>query len=126
MEENTKKPEIIGTVKQAEPISTIKGAINYTIKEFEGGGWEVEYESSTDNDLAAIAIAQDLTETIVSAVSLNKAQTTNKEARKHLNKIIEKGVSARTGLKAIADYLQPIYRAYKKSLAKEEDGNKEN
>lgn len=103
-----------------EPINVIDGSIKYTIKEYEGGGWEVEYESTTDNDLAVIAIAQDLSEVIVAQVSVVKSQTDSKLMRKHLNKIIEKGHAARTGLKAIADYLQPIFREFKEKLAKEQ------
>jgi len=125
MEEKQQEPEVIGASPERAITNTIEGSIKYTIKEFDNGGWEVEYESSTDNDLAVIAIAQDLTEIIVAQLSVNKSQTDSKIIRKHLNKIIGKGVSARTGLKALADYLQPLFSEYKKSLAKEQ-ANEEN
>jgi len=103
-----------------EPIRT-KGAIGYEIIEYPDGSWQIDYESSVDNDLATLAIAQDLSTVITNGLMIAKKQATNTKEERHIQNILTKGRAARFGLKMLIDYMQPLYREFKKQQEEKEN-----
>src|ERR1700748_442283 len=84
-----------------------KGNIEYTLTQ-ENGEWSIEFESTIENDIAALSIAQYLSENIVAGLSIEKKQLTSVKQKRHLSAIITKGAAARFGLKLMIDYMQPL------------------
>jgi len=108
-----------------EPIRT-KGAIGYEIIEYPDGSWQIEYdESSIENDLAALTISEHLCTVITNGLMIAKKQATNTKEERHIQNILTKGRAARFGLKMLIDYMQPLYREFKKKQ-EEKSQNEEN
>jgi pheromone shutdown protein TraB len=144
MEENTiPESEVKEAIAEAKEPTITVGHIDYRIIENADGSWQVEYESSAENDLAAMAITQHLSEVIVANLVVNRGNidklkrypenATIKQKshvdslatkqKRHIDAIITKGKAARFGLKMLIDYMQPLYAEFKK---KREAGNEKN
>lgn len=89
------------------------GEIKYSITENDKGEWDIKYESTLENDMAALCIAQDLSESMVAGISLNKISAGTTRERKHLKVLLDKVAAARFGLKLMVDYMQPFYLKFK-------------
>lgn len=100
-----------------EPTRT-KGAINYELIEYPDGRWQIDYESTTENDLASMAIAQDLSTVITNGLMIAKKQANNTKEERHIENLLTKGRAARFGLKMLIDYMQPLYKQYKEEIEK--------
>jgi hypothetical protein len=121
MEENTTpESEVTEAVAEVKEPTITVGHIDYRIIENADGSWQVEYESSAENDLAAMAITQHLSEVIVANLVVNRKNITDTKQKRHIDAIITKGKAARFGLKMLIDYMQPLYAEFKK---KQQDSN---
>lgn len=90
------------------------GEIKYTITENDKREWDLKYESTLENDLAALCIAQDLSESMVAGISLNKQKANTTKEKRYLKALLDKVASASFGLKMMIDYMQPFYIEFKK------------
>src|SRR5690242_20144882 len=100
------------------PIRT-EGTIKYAIIEVKENEWMVEYESSTDNDVAILSIAQSVCENVVPALSLQAKSIEDTKQRRSIKVLCEKAAAARFGLQMLALHLFPVFKAFKKSIKDE-------
>lgn len=99
-----------------------EGEVKYTITEDDSGNWDIVYESTIENEIAVLSIAQELTETIIGGLLLEKKCASTTKEKKHLQILIEKASAARFGTKMMIDYMLPLYMDFKAKL--EKDGKK--
>lgn len=97
---------------------TITGSIPYTLTISDDNDWTIEYESSADNDLASLAIAQRMME--ICAVQMRHDRDEAKgRHKKQLAVRLNKIVQSRYGVKLTCDYLQDAYEDYMKAIEQE-------
>lgn len=105
-----------------EPIK-IEGSIKYILTESEDGDWNIQYESSIENDIVCLAAAENISNTITEGLRpMVKLEKTTRD-KKRLKGLIEKGTAARFGLKMLIDYMQPIYRSYRDKTQNKDKSN---
>jgi len=108
-------------------MEEIKGTINYTLKISDEGDWSIVYGSDSDtpkdtihNDMASLAICQDIMEICAARFSLEKKELKGK-SKQFMGQKMRKTIDARAGLKLICDYMLNVYKPYVKYLEDEEN-----
>lgn len=100
----------------------IKGQINYEILVDEDNNWDLTYDSTSQNDLATIAISQFILEEICVGLSLEKKKAKG-EVLRHTKVLLDKGINAKFGTALILEYMKTIY--VEVSKAEENDKKQE-
>jgi len=98
----------------------IEGTIPYKLTVSEKGEWLIEYETTIENDMASLAIAQRVMEVCAVRLRHDKKELTGKQ-RKFITQRLNKAIDARFGLMIICGWMLGVYQDYKEFLAKQEE-----
>lgn len=93
---------------------TIKGTINYEIKVTDDMV-DIDYDSTIDNDLAAMLISQYVMENVCVGLRESKKQSKGK-VQKAVAEKLNHAISGRYGLGTVIDYFLANYEEYKKDM----------
>jgi hypothetical protein len=91
----------------------INGSIPYTIKISDDGHWNINYESTIENDLVAMSISQFVIESYATSLKSDKKTATGK-VKQSLSVRVEKLIQARFGVKLMLDFMQTAYEPFMK------------
>lgn len=97
----------------------VKGSIGYTLKQFPNGDWELDYERSIENEMAAMSIAQYIMEHAVATARLGKKKEKGK-LKQLISKHLEKYIQAQMGIRILADNIFSAYDSFMEQQAKHE------
>ncbi len=96
----------------------IRGQIDYELAVDENNDWTITYEANIDNEIAAVAMAKHVIESVCSGISAQIKDENHTKTKKHLKAILEKGMAAHFGSGLILEYMQAIYVDFKANEAK--------
>lgn len=97
----------------------IRGQIDYELSVDENNDWTITYEANIDNEIAAVAMAKHVIESVCSGISAQIKDEKDTRTKKHLKAILEKGMAAHFGSGLILEYMQAIYIDFKNNEAKD-------
>lgn len=92
-------------------MTTIEGTIKYKIT-LDENGTNTEYESTLENDIAAMAIAEFVCGEWINHIKEEKSNHEGKVKAK-INDRLLKTVQTQKGLKTLGDYAFAMYKAFK-------------
>ena len=92
-------------------MTTIEGTIKYKIT-LDENGTNTEYESTLENDIAAMAIAEFVCGEWIKHIKEEKSNHTGK-VKAQINERLLKTVQTQKGLKTLGDYAFAMYKAFK-------------
>ena len=96
----------------------IRGQIDYELSVDENNDWTITYEANVDNEIAAVAMAKHVIESVCSGISAQIKDETHTRTKKHLKAILDKGMAAHFGSGLILEYMQAIYVDFKNNEEK--------
>jgi hypothetical protein len=91
----------------------IEGTIKYTLTFDEETGSNLEYETSLENDIAAMAITEYVIDQWIDFMKQEKSNHEGK-AKSQINARLNKTIQTKQGLKALCDYAFTLYEPFKK------------
>jgi len=97
----------------------IRGQIDYEISVDENNDWTITYEANVDNEIAAVAMAKHVIESVCSGLSAQIKDENHTKTKKHLKAILEKGMAAHFGSGLILEYMQAVYVDFKNNEVKD-------
>lgn len=97
----------------------IKGNIEYSLTISDDGKWDIKYGSTIHNDMASLAIAQYVMESIAVNLREEKNNASGKVKKAYAAKL-DKAISGRFGVQVICDYMLDNYIPYMKYLEEAE------
>ena len=96
----------------------IRGQIDYELSVDENNDWTITYEANVDNEIAAVAMAKHVIESVCSGISAQIKDETHTRTKKHLKAILDKGMAAHFGSGLILEYMQAVYIDFKNNETK--------
>lgn len=90
---------------------TITGSIDYKIEIHENGDFEIEYQRTVENEMAALSASQHIIEHSIAAITVQKREAKGK-LKKALSTQLEKLTQARMGVAMLADMIYTGYENY--------------
>ena len=100
----------------------ITGNVPYEVAVDENGNWDLDYISSTENDLAILAISQYVLENIIKSLKFDKENSKGAH-RKQISELLGRASDAKFGIKELLNHMQAPYLSYQEKL--ESDATKE-
>lgn len=97
----------------------IKGTIEYTVVQDENG-ISLKYESTIENDIAAMAIAEYVSGEWINLIKEEKANHTGK-VKAEINDRLNKTLQTKNGLKVLCNYAFALYEQFQKLEQKQEE-----
>jgi len=91
----------------------IEGTIKYKVELNDKGETVLEYESTLENDIAAMAISEYVCGEWINHIKEEKSNHTGK-VRSQINDRLNKTLQVKSGLKTLTDYAFAMYKVFKK------------
>ena len=96
-----------------QEVVKTEGSIKYTIIQQIDGRIDINVETSLENNMVCLMMANSISGKIVEELRVKKTNTKNPKLKKHLEATIKKGSEAKFGLKMLSEYVQSVYRNFK-------------
>lgn len=90
----------------------IEGTIKYKVELNDKGETVLEYESTLENDIAAMAIAEYVCSEWINHIKEEKSNHTGK-VRAQINDRLNRTLQVKSGLKTLTDYAFAMYKVFK-------------
>lgn len=100
----------------------IKGNIPYEVEVDDNGNWSLNFTSSTENDLAVMAISQYILEQVIEGLKSDKSNSKGAH-RKQISTLLGQASDAKFGIKELLNHMQQAYLSYQEKM--EADAKKE-
>lgn len=93
----------------------LKGQIDYQLHIDEESNWSLNFTSTTENDMAAMAISQYVLEQMMEGLKEDKENSKGR-MRKELSSLYGSAADARAGIKCLLEYMQNHYKSYQDKI----------
>jgi hypothetical protein len=104
------------TQEKTDKTISMTGQIPYIITVDENKVWSIQYQSTIENDIAALAVAQFVLQNTVASLEVRKKNAKGKELQS-MKALLDKSIKARFGIEVVRNYMQALYFGFKKREA---------